>query len=52
MNFVGRIAGGNEKYSIQVKAALCRPRRRQVSGMDGVERSAENCDVHEIGDIG
>jgi len=46
--FVGGIAGGNEKDSIQAKAALRRPRRRQVPGMDGVKRSAENCDVHRL----
>ena len=52
VNFVGRITSGNEKDSIQPKTALRCPRRCQVSGMDGVKRSAENCDVHEIRFIG
>jgi hypothetical protein len=47
-----RITGGYEEDSVQVKAALRRPRRRQVPGMDRVKRSAKNCDVHEIWEIG
>jgi hypothetical protein len=44
---MGGIAGGNEKYSIQAKAPLRRSRRRHMSGVDGVKRSAKDCDVHE-----
>jgi hypothetical protein len=50
--FVWRIPGGDEKNSIQMKAVLRRPRRRQVPGMDGVKRSAKNSDVHDNREIG
>ncbi len=52
VNFVGGIAGGNEQDAIQMKTPLRRLRRRQVPGMDGVKRSAKNCDVHEKEEIG
>src|SRR5579862_2279056 len=47
VNLMGRIAGGNKKYPVEVEAPLRRLRRRHVSGVDGIKGSAKNCNVHE-----
>jgi hypothetical protein len=52
MYFVRRISGGDEQDAIQVETALRCLRRRQVPGMDGVKRSAKDCNVHEKEGIG
>jgi hypothetical protein len=52
VNFVGRAAGRDEENSFQAEAALCRPCRRQMPGMNRVERPTKDCDVHHRNDIG
>jgi len=48
VSLVGRVAGWDEKHFVQAETAPRRTRRRQVPGVDGIERSPEKCDIHRL----
>ena len=48
VDFVRRVPRGHEKDPVEAKLARGRASRPQMAGVDGIERSAEECDVHEV----
>ena len=48
LQLVRRPAGGNEMNVVEIKTPVRGARNRQMAGVDGVKRTAEQCDASRM----